>query len=97
MATATSNGRPARGTVRRASAGSQSPALEFLVIEDNGGGYHWTIADAAGESVARSRSFASHDEAERAAVLVRDNAGAARLEPRAAADSPTDLAATRAK
>jgi uncharacterized protein YegP (UPF0339 family) len=97
MATATPNGRPARGTARRASPGSESPAFEFLVIEDNGGGYHWTIADGAGQSLVQSRRFASHDEAQRAAVLVRDNAGAARLEHRAPADAPTDLVEAAAK
>jgi uncharacterized protein YegP (UPF0339 family) len=70
-------------------------AIEFLIFEDNGGGYHWTIVDGAGLSLAQSGSYASHDEAEHAALLVRKSAGAARLERRAPEDSPIDLAARR--
>jgi uncharacterized protein YegP (UPF0339 family) len=65
--------------------------MEFLIIEDNGGGYHWTIVDSGGESLAQSARFASYDEAEHAARVVRNHAGAARLERRAADDPPVDL------
>ena len=50
--------------------------MEFLIFEDNGGGHRWTIVDGAGKSLGQSGSYASHDEAEHAARLVRDNAGA---------------------
>lgn len=95
MATATKNGRPARRGLGRATAAPGSEAMEFLIFEDNGGGYHWTIVDSAGESLAQSATFASHFEAEHAAHLVRDNAGAARLERSAPDDPPIDLAARR--
>ena len=67
--------------------------MEFLIFEDNGGGHRWTIVDGAGKSLGQSGSYASHDEAEHAPRLVRDNAGAARLERRAPDDRPIDLAA----
>jgi uncharacterized protein YegP (UPF0339 family) len=95
MATATRNGRPSRRAARRASAAPGSAALEFLIFEDNGGGYHWTIVDGAGESLVQSGSFASRIEAKHAAQVVRDNAGAARLGRRAPANPPVDLAARR--
>jgi uncharacterized protein YegP (UPF0339 family) len=95
MATATKNGRPARRAARRTSALSGSAALEFLIFEDNGGRYHWKIVDGAGESLVQSASFASYAEAERAARVVRDNAGSARLERRAPDDPPVDLTARR--
>src|SRR5436305_14117302 len=93
MPTATKSGRPGRRIASRASAVSGSAAMEFLIFEDNGGGHRWAIVDGAGESLGQSGSFASHDEAEHAARLVRDNAGAARRERRGAADRPLDLAA----
>ena len=96
MAAATKNGRPARGGARRAEAVSGSVAMEFPIFEDNGGDYHWSIVDGAGESLARSGSFTSREDAEQAARVVRDNAGGARLEQRVADDPPTDLAARRA-
>ena len=95
MPTATKSGRPGRRIASRASAVSGSAAMEFLIFEDNGGGYHWTIVDGAGERLVQSGSFASYDQAENAARVVRDNAGAARLERRAPDDRPIDLAARR--
>ena len=61
---------------------SESASLEFLVHQDNGGDYHWEIIGQGGESLARSRTFASHEDAKRAARSVHDGAGSARLEPR---------------
>jgi uncharacterized protein YegP (UPF0339 family) len=95
MATATKNGRPARRAARRAEVVPGSAALQFLVLEDNGGRYHWTIVDSTGESLGQSGNFASYDEAEHAACVVRDNAGSAQLERRAPDDLPIDLAARR--
>jgi uncharacterized protein YegP (UPF0339 family) len=68
----------------RASSGSAS--LEFLVYRDNGGDFHWELADERGESLAQCGGFASYDDAERAAKRVRDGAGSARFEPRSADD-----------
>ncbi len=70
--------------------------MEFLVYEDNGGRYRWTIASASGEPLAQSPSFASYEDARRAADSVRGGAGSARLE-RFEASGPVDLAARRAE
>ncbi len=70
-------------------------AIKFLVFEDNGGDYHWTILDSAGESLAQSVPFATHDDAARAARIVCDGARSARLEMPAAADRPVDFVARR--
>jgi uncharacterized protein YegP (UPF0339 family) len=95
MATAPKKARAPRNAAR---AGGRSPAsalMEFLVFEDNGGGFGWMIVTAGGEQLARSRSFASHDEAVVAARLVRDDAGSARLEDWQRT-APVDLVARRA-
>ncbi len=80
MATATKKVNRARPVGRGARDVSAS-ALEFLVHQDNGGGYHWEIVGEPGESLARSVSFASYDDAERGARRVHDGAGSAPLEP----------------
>ena len=69
--------------------------MKFLMFEDNGGEYHWTLLDGAGESLARSPSFASYKDAEHAAGVVLDGAGSARLERRAARDRPAEIVARR--
>jgi uncharacterized protein YegP (UPF0339 family) len=56
--------------------------MEFLIDEDNGGEYHWTLLDRDGIRLARSSSFASYERTEDAARAVLTGAGAARLEPR---------------
>jgi uncharacterized protein YegP (UPF0339 family) len=53
--------------------------MEFLVFEDNGGAYHWTIVAAGGETLAQSASFTSYDDAERAARRVHEGAASARF------------------
>lgn len=63
---------------------SESASLEFVIYQDNGGGYHWKIVGGAGESLAQSGSFASHDDAERAARRVYYGASSARFELHAA-------------
>jgi uncharacterized protein YegP (UPF0339 family) len=84
MATATKKVRAARPVARGVREVSESGSLEFLVHQDNGGDYHWEIVGERGESLAQSGSFASHDDAERAARCVHDGAGSARFEPRVA-------------
>ena len=71
-------------TKKSRAASSQRPSraldvrvpesLEFLISEDNGGDYHWTIVAAGGATLARSGSFGSYEDAERAAQRVRDGA-----------------------
>jgi hypothetical protein len=87
MATATKRAR----TSRRANGGTtvapESVSMEFLIVEDNGGDYHWMLLDRDGNSLARSPSFASYEPAEDAARLVLAGAGSARLDRRAATGS----------
>ena len=47
MATATKKARAATGVV----AASDSVSMEFLVVEDNGGDYHWTLLDRVRQAV----------------------------------------------
>ncbi len=72
MATATKKARANRGTTLT--------SMEFLIVEDNGGDYHWTLMDRDGNSLGRSPSFALYEHAEDAARVVRDGAGSARLD-----------------
>jgi uncharacterized protein YegP (UPF0339 family) len=95
MATATKQSRANRQVPRRAGGPSESAVLKFLVFEDNGGDYCWTILGSDGESVAHSRPYATRDDAARAALVVCDGAGSARFEAGAAADRPVDLMARR--
>ena len=82
MATATKRVQAARPVARSRRDVSESTSLEFLVYQDNGGDYHWEIVGEGGETLAQSRSFASHDDAERAARCVHDGAGSARFKTR---------------
>ena len=82
----------ATATKRSRAASSQRPSraldvrvpesLEFLISEDNGGDYHWTIVAGDGATLARSGSFGSYEDAERAAQHVRDGVASALLERR---------------
>ena len=95
MATAPKKSHATRQAERRAAPVAESAAITFLVFEDNGGSYHWTLSGADGESLAHSRPYATHEEAADAARVVRDRSGTARLETDRAPDLPTDLAARR--
>jgi uncharacterized protein YegP (UPF0339 family) len=100
MATATKKSRAAGRLPRhaanvRAPASMKFPSMEFVIFEDNGGDYHWTIVAADGSTLARSGSFASCDDAEKAASHVRDGAASARFERRATGALPVDLTARR--
>jgi uncharacterized protein YegP (UPF0339 family) len=78
MATATHKARTAKSAARDTGASS----MRFVIVEDNGGSYHWTILGAGGDSVARSPGYTSYGKAERAAHDVRDSAASARLDER---------------
>jgi uncharacterized protein YegP (UPF0339 family) len=82
MATATQKGRTPTGTGRGAEGASESASMEFLIVEDNGGKYHWTLLDREGNSLARSPRLVSYEQAEDAARVVLAGAGSARLERR---------------
>jgi uncharacterized protein YegP (UPF0339 family) len=86
MATATNKVHAVRPVARGVGDASESASVEFLVHRDNGGDYHWEIIGGSGESLAQSGSFASRDDAERAARRVYDAAGSARFEPQVAED-----------
>ena len=80
MATAAKKVHAARPAARGARDVSETASLEFLVHQNNGGDYHWQIVGGDGESLAQCGSFASHNDAERAARRVYDGAGSARFE-----------------
>ncbi len=83
MATATKKDRILTSANGGTAVASRSKGMEFLIDEDNGGDYHWTLLDRDGTSLARSAGFASYERTEAAARAVLTGAGSARLEPRA--------------
>jgi uncharacterized protein YegP (UPF0339 family) len=66
--------------------------MEFLIYEDNGGAYHWTIVAGDGTTLAWSGSCASYDDAAQAAQRIRQGAGWAS----GVGQRPVDLVARRA-
>ncbi len=95
MATATSRSRAAGRRPRRAREVRAPESMEFLIFQDNGGDYHWTIVAADGATLARSGDFASYEDAERAAQHVRDGAASAPLGHPAVSARPVDPTARR--
>jgi uncharacterized protein YegP (UPF0339 family) len=95
MATATKESRAAGRRPRRAREVLIPESMEFLIFEDNGGDHHWTIVAGDGVTVARSGSFTSYQDAERAAQHVRDGAASAPFERRTVAELPDDVGARR--
>lgn len=94
--------RDAEGSRQRDAEGSATPSsppepasMTFLIYEDNGGGYHWTIVADGGETLVRSASLASYEEAERAAGVVHRGASRASFEDRSGDTPPVDLPARR--
>lgn len=80
MATATQKVHGATARARGAREASELATLEFLVQQDNGRDYYWEIVGERGESLGRSGSFDSYEDAERGAQRVHDGAGSARVE-----------------
>ena len=95
MATATKKSRAAGRLPGRAPEVRVPASMEFLISEDNGGDYHWTIVAGGGATLARSGSFASYEDAERAAQHVREGAASALFERRGDGARPVDLSARR--
>lgn len=95
MVTAIKNSRAAGRRPRRAREVRAPESIQFLILEDNGGDYYWTIVAADGATLARSKDFASSADAERAAQHVRDRAASAPVEHRAVSARPVDLTARR--
>jgi uncharacterized protein YegP (UPF0339 family) len=69
--------------------------MKFVVFEDNGGGYHWTIVSRSGETLVQSVGFASYEEAKQAARIVHGGAASARFEDQAAGAPPIAIGARR--
>ena len=84
MATATKKTPAETSPARVARSVSQVPSLAFHTCCDNGGSYHWEIVDASGESLARSGSFISQADAERAARDVHRGVHSASFESHSA-------------
>ncbi len=70
-------------------------SMKFLVFEDNGGGYHWTIVAARGKRLVQSTSYASYEEATEAAHAVHAGAASASIEPLSGNTPSVDLRARR--
>ena len=83
MATATRKSRAVDELVRRVADVRRSASMEFLIVQDDGAAYRWTIVDGDGATLAQSASFASYHDAEQAALRVRDGAASARFDHRA--------------
>jgi uncharacterized protein YegP (UPF0339 family) len=88
--------RKARATPR---SSSESASMAFRIYENNVGGYHWTIVADGGETLVRSASFTSYEQAKRAAGIVRRGASRATFEPGSenppSVDLPARLSAAR--
>jgi uncharacterized protein YegP (UPF0339 family) len=89
----------AMSAMREARAAPSSPpepaSLAFRIYEDNGGGYHWTIVADGGETLVRSASFRSYEQAKQAAGIVHRGASQASFEPGSANPPLIDLPARR--
>ena len=95
MATAPKKSPAPRRVAFPAHGASDAEAMRFLVFEDNTGGYRWMIVGEAGGCLAQSETFASFDEADRAARIVRQGAGSAHFERVTPRDGPVDLIVRR--
>lgn len=84
--------RKARATPRSLP---EPTSTTFLIHEDNGGSYHWTLVADGGEILVRSAGFGSYEQAEHAAGIVHRGASRASFEQRPAAAPPVDLPARR--
>jgi uncharacterized protein YegP (UPF0339 family) len=82
MATATKRSPAPRRRARRALDEHPASSTAFLISEDNGGSYHWTLLAGDGTTLGRSGDFASYHDAEQAAQQVRDGAASARFRRR---------------
>ena len=50
--------------------GAVASSMQFRIVEDNAGDYHWTLLGGDGTSLARSGNFASYERTEDAARIV---------------------------
>jgi uncharacterized protein YegP (UPF0339 family) len=77
MATATKKAHSAPSPAHAVRGVSEPASLAFRTYRDNGDNYHWEIVDSGGEILAQSGSFASQDDAERAARHLHEGARSA--------------------
>jgi uncharacterized protein YegP (UPF0339 family) len=71
-------------------------AMTFRIDKDNGGRYHWTIMADGRETLVRSASFGSYEQAKAAAGIVHRSASQASFEVRSDNAPTVDLFARRA-
>ena len=69
--------------------------MRFVAFDDDGGGYYWTIVTRSGETLMQSASFASYEDAKRAAQVVHAGAASAAFEDRAPGAPPITISARR--
>src|SRR5205085_3940119 len=79
MATATKRVHAAGSLDRTSPAVPEPASLEFRIYLENGGRYSWEIVDVGGNRLGHCASFASQNEAERAALFVYEGARSARF------------------
>jgi uncharacterized protein YegP (UPF0339 family) len=88
--------RAAKENAQPSAANLPEPAsMTFLIHEDNGGRYHWTIVADGGETLLRSASFGSYERANGAAGIVHRGASQASFEDRSDEPPPIDLRGRR--
>jgi hypothetical protein len=93
MATASKKSRASRQLARPPAQVHGPAPIEFVIVEDTGGRYHWSILAGDRTTLGRSGDFASYDDAEQAAQEILDGAASARFARRS--NGPVDLAARR--
>jgi uncharacterized protein YegP (UPF0339 family) len=92
MATAIKKAHAATSPADAARTVPEAASLAFRTYQDNGGNYHWEIADASGEILTHSGSFVYQDDAERAARDVHKGARSASFESHVAKERHTMVA-----
>jgi uncharacterized protein YegP (UPF0339 family) len=76
------------------SSVSEPASMTFLIDEDNGGAYHWTIVtDDSDEILVRSAGFGSYEQAQQAAGIVHHGNLRALFARRSDVPPPVDLPA----
>jgi uncharacterized protein YegP (UPF0339 family) len=96
MATANKKSRASKQLTRPPVHAHAPAPMEFLIVEDNGGSYHWRMLAGDGSTLGQSGNFASYEAAEQAAQQIRDGAASASFRHRESGKGSVDLAARRA-
>jgi len=74
---------------------AEPAAMTFVIYEDNVGRYRWRIVASGGETLVRSASFGSCEDARQAARIVHRGASRASFEDSSGPAPPADLLSTR--